>query len=281
MVKSRKTRVTIAIPSSILSTEPTLEYKTLKVGVIGRYAAIFRVDTVAVYVDSPGAWKDAELIKKLLEYMVVAPYLRKRVYPKGLLELSYAGVLPPLQIPTHGVGGPKEGEIRQAYIVSRKGRRAVVDAGLEGEVEIDVGGLSCKRGDIIHVRIVSLDPLKLEVVREPDVYTGYSVELFRSFKSLVRRYKPSSLMIATSRKGKVVDIELLKEVGEKTREKNSVLIAFGAPDRGLFEIGEAEGVKIEEEFDYILNTVPMQGTRTVRTEEAIAATLSLLNLVLE
>ena len=280
-MKSRKTRVTIAIPSSILSTEPTLEYKTLKVGVVGRYAAIFRVDTVAVYVDGPGAWKDAELIKRLLEYMVVAPYLRKRVYPKGLLELSYVGILPPLQIPTHGVGGPREGEIRQAYIISRRGKRAIVDAGLGGEVEVDVDRLACRRGDIVHVRIASLDPPRLEIVREPDVYTGYNVELFKSFKSLVRRYKSSSLMIATSRKGRVVDMELLKEVGEKSREKNSILVAFGAPDRGLFEIGEIEGVRIEDEFDYVLNTIPMQGTRTVRTEEALAATLSLLNLVLE
>ena len=280
-MKSRKTRVTIAIPSSILSTEPTLEYKTLKVGVVGRYAAIFRVDTVAVYVDGPGAWKDADLIKRLLEYMVVAPYLRKRVYPKGLLELSYVGILPPLQIPTHGVGGPREGEIRQAYIISRRGKRAIVDAGLGGEVEVDVDRLACRRGDIVHVRIASLDPPRLEIVREPDVYTGYNVELFKSFKSLVRRYKSSSLMIATSRKGRIVDMELLKEVGEKSREKNSILVAFGAPDRGLFEIGEIEGVRIEDEFDYVLNTIPMQGTRTVRTEEALAATLSLLNLVLE
>ncbi|MEB2837263.1 MAG: hypothetical protein GSR80_000390 [Desulfurococcales archaeon] len=35
----------------------------------------------------------------------------------------------------------------------------------------------------------------------------------------------------------------------------------------------------EAEFDYIINTVPNQGTLTVRTEEALHATLALLNAV--
>ena len=44
------------------------------------------------------------------------------------------------------------------------------------------------------------------------------------------------------------------------------------------EIIEIEGMKADECFDYIINTIPNQGTETVRTEEAIHATLALLNM---
>jgi predicted SPOUT superfamily RNA methylase MTH1 len=38
-----------------------------------------------------------------------------------------------------------------------------------------------------------------------------------------------------------------------------------------------EGRRAEECFRYILNTIPSQGTETVRTEEALHATLAILN----
>jgi predicted SPOUT superfamily RNA methylase MTH1 len=41
---------------------------------------------------------------------------------------------------------------------------------------------------------------------------------------------------------------------------------------------ERQGRRIEEAFDFIVNTVPNQGTATVRTEEAVQATLALLNM---
>jgi len=46
-------------------------------------------------------------------------------------------------------------------------------------------------------------------------------------------------------------------------------------------VAERQGFRLEECFDHVLNTFPMQGVRTIRTEEAIAYTLAILNLVLE
>jgi len=58
-------------------------------------------------------------------------------------------------------------------------------------------------------------------------------------------------------------------------------IAFGASREGLYEIAEKQGFKLEDYFDYIVNVMPLQGVRTIRTEEAVAYTLAILNLVLE
>jgi hypothetical protein len=68
--------------------------------------------------------------------------------------------------------------------------------------------------------------------------------------------------------------------GIKKNNRGSVTVAFGGPYQGLYEISELQGVDPEEKFDAVVNTVPRQGTETVRTEEALLATLALLNALL-
>ena len=273
----RNVELDIAVPAGVLSVEPSLQLKTVKVGLIGRAAAVYRVSRIMLYVDRAEAWRELDTFKRLLEYLVTPPYLRRRVYPPSLPELRYAGILPPLQIPTHGVGGPKEGEVREAYVLRRRGGVAVVDAGLGREVEVELPrGARVARGQRIYVRISSLEPLKLEYVEEPDVYTRYSVETFDSFSEVIRTAR-GALIIATSRRGRDVR-EVLSDIEGKARERGRVVVLFGSPTEGLYEIAEREGIKLEDNVDYIVNTVPGQGTLTVRTEEAIWSTLAILNL---
>ena len=267
----------IAVPASVLSVEPSLQLKTIKAGIVGRAAAVYRVARIMLYVDRAEAWRELDTFRKLLEYLVTPPYLRRRVYPRGLPELRYAGLLPPLQIPTHGVGGPKEGEVREALVLRRRGRSVVVDAGLGEEVEVELPpGRHVSRGERIYVRIASLNPPRLEYVEEPDVYVGYRVETYDSLSELLRAAR-GALLVATSRRGRDAR-EVLDELGEKAREKRRVVVLFGSPSEGLYEIAEREGIELDKSVDYVVNTVPGQGTLTVRTEEAIWSTLAVLNL---
>ncbi len=273
----RSVSLEVGIPASIMSVEPSLQLKTVKAGFVGRAAAVFRVTRIHVYVDRAEAWRDAETLRKLLEYLVTPPYLRRLVYPRDVPELRYAGVLPPLQIPTHGVGGPREGEVREALVLRRRGRFVTLEAGLGEEVEARLPpGFEARRGDRVYIRIVSLDPLRVEIVGEPGVYTGYRVELHDNLSELLRRAK-NALIVATSRRGRDVR-EVLGEVSGKAKEKGRVVTLFGSPSEGLYEIAERENLKLDEVVDYVVNTVPGQGTLTVRTEEALWATLSVLNL---
>ena len=48
-----KKKLSIAIPASTIADTPHLREKTAKMGLIGRAAAIFRVDEIIVYPDNP------------------------------------------------------------------------------------------------------------------------------------------------------------------------------------------------------------------------------------
>jgi hypothetical protein len=223
---------------------------------------------------------DGKLGKTILEYMVLAPYLRKRVYPPNIPELRYAGVLPPLQLPTHGVGGPQPGECREALVVVVDSTGITIEAGLGKWVRLS--GIDVKqfrKNDRVVVCIKSLRPsIRLRLARKGEVYSGFKVVLTRGFKATLGN---SSLLVATSRLGKRITPRLLEEIVSEARQHGSLSVLFGAPDRGLYEIASEEGLELSNVVDYIINTIPGQGTRTVRVEEALLATLSLINMYLD
>jgi len=59
------------------------------------------------------------------------------------------------------------------------------------------------------------------------------------------------------------------------------LVLFGSPSEGVPEIFAKEGTDLSKVVDFNLNMIPNQGVETVRTEEAILATMSILNLLEE
>src|SRR4030067_2372170 len=97
-----KKKMAIAIPASVILDTPHLREKTAKVGLIGRAAAIFRVNEIIVYPDNPkvNQSREMELIAALLAYMETPQYLRKRLF-KLEPRLQFAGILPPLRTPHH------------------------------------------------------------------------------------------------------------------------------------------------------------------------------------
>jgi predicted SPOUT superfamily RNA methylase MTH1 len=46
----------------------------------------------------------------------------------------------------------------------------------------------------------------------------------------------------------------------------------------LNEVAAREGLRLEEVADFVVNTIPCQGTETVRTEEAVFASLAVFNV---
>ncbi|HUW47814.1 MAG TPA: putative RNA uridine N3 methyltransferase, partial [Patescibacteria group bacterium] len=94
--------LSIAIPASVVSDTPHLREKTSKMGMIGRAAAIFKVNAIIIYPDDPRAnqKKDMELIDRVLTYMETPQYLRKRLFELSP-DLQFAGILPPLRTPHH------------------------------------------------------------------------------------------------------------------------------------------------------------------------------------
>jgi predicted SPOUT superfamily RNA methylase MTH1 len=274
-------KLTVAVPASVVSDTPHLREKTSKIGLIGRAAAIFRVNEIAVYADNPKAnqSRDLDLIATLLEYMETPQYLRKRMF-KIEPRLQYAGILPPLRTPHHPLNGKaanlKVGEYREGVVLSETKDGLLVDIGVEQpallrEKQFTVG----KR--------VTLQVVKTEgqigvqaVSGEVPSYWGYTVTVVRhSLKRLIEERK-FDLTIGTSIKGAKWN-RVVGDLAGKWKKATSVLVAFGAPTRGLYEIAKDEGADLDELMDFVVNTVPSQGTQTVRTEEALLATLAIMN----
>ncbi len=284
LIPKRHLALSLAVPASLVSDVPHLREKTAKIGLIGRAAAIFRVDEILIYEDVPGKG-DAELIKAVLTYMEAPQYLRKRLF--GLRpELRYAGILPPLRTPHHplraSVAELRDGEFREGVVIKATKAGCLVDVGVEklllapglrARVGTRMTFAVEKKGGSISLRPVGRD--------EVPYYWGYRVLVARGgLKGLFRfvghgRY----LIVGTSRLGRPIH-EAAGRLAEAALRAGRVLLVFGSPSEGLYDMAAREGLDIDEACDFVLNTLPGQGVATVRTEEAVLATLAVLNFIL-
>ena len=276
-----KRKLSIAIPASIVSDVPHLREKTSKGGLIGRAASIFRVNEIIVYPDNPRVNQalDTDLIATLLAYMDTPQYLRKKLFTLKP-ELRYVGVLPPLRTPHHPLNPKmnklKIGEYREGVTLSKRKNGVFVDIGVEKPALIPNTKLSTGRR--VTVRITTVDKCveaELASCNEIPEYWGYTVTTEKLPFAKMVKTRDFDLTVATSKHG-VPFAQVAERIAERW-EGGKILVAFGSPTRGLYEIVEQEGVNLEEIVDFVVNTVPVQGTETIRTEEALFASLAVLS----
>ncbi len=277
--------IAIAFPGSIVEVEPGPLRKTLKLGLIARSAAIFGVDELIVYADRYTRKDSLELVADVLGYAVVPPYLKKMVYGKKD-TLSSVGALYPLQIPTHTVTSElEEGECREA-LVFRKKNKFYAYVGLEKPIELmHEPNIDKKVREGLHlVKIVRTRERVLgEIVKDPsicnNIYRGYRVKVYPDIVSLISDYEKNYVILATSRKGVYVR-DIIEELKEAVNRKKKLLLLFGGPFEGLYEIASYHNLNLDNKADYVVNVVYHQFTKTIRTEEAILITLAILDYAL-
>ncbi len=275
-------KTSIAIPTSVVSDTPHLREKTSKIGLIGRAAAIFRINEIIVYPDDMKVdqTREMSLIALLLSYMETPQYLRKELF-KLQPELQFAGILPPLRTPHHPlnkkVRSLKIGDYREGVTLAKANEGTRVDIGVEQHAlilnkHLPVG----KRVTVKIVRIGKQVEVELASRDEASEYWGYIVSMERRSLEEIADRKRFDLIIATSKNGALIN-DVADKLTEKWKVAKTILLAFGAPTRGLYEIAESDGFSLDDVADFVVNTVPRQGTVTVRTEEALIASLSVLN----
>lgn len=251
----------VFLPSSLTSESRDLRAKSLRVGWVARALAVFRVPEVVLYRAQPD---ESRLVATLLRYMEAPQYLRKHLFPR-MGELREAGVLPPLRTPHHPLGKRvadlRPGEVREGFA-------------LRGGVEVGVELLARPQGFLpagrrATVRVVTTEPLVVAPSGPPPgTYWGYRVREAPGLVPALERWKGPLLL--TSRRGQPYNGPgILPPMA-------NLCVVFGAPDRGLPEM-LAEVGRRPEEFGPLVTTLPDQGTATVRVEEALWATLALLN----
>lgn len=279
MLMRRTRKLSIAIPVSIISETPHLREKTYKIGIIARAASIFRIEEILIYMDKYSTQDDLKLVKTILEYMNTPQYLRKILYPKMEL-LKYVGILPPLRTPHH----PKQqsikelelGSYRIGLVLSTKGGQSLVELGFKYPIPVPY---ALRRGSLLTFKLESKKPLLFKPVNNREVphYWGYRISIYSSLKELLKNIG-EGLIIATSRHGKSIK-KLWNKLRDKWMKSKEISIIFGSPYQGLFQIAKEENLDLKEYVHFIANMIPNQGIETVRTEEAIFATLSILNLI--
>ncbi len=265
-------KLSIAIPDSCLKDEATNLDKSRKIAIIARTCAIFRVGTIYVY-DHGGGRDDRELLMTVLRYLDTPQFLRKRLFPR-MNELKYAGVLHPLKIPSHVTPADDKkinrGTVRDGVIVGARGG-LFADFGINKLLPYRGATGIGKR---ITARFSSGAPefKYAEILKdEAPEYWGYVVKERGALSKLLASW--TGITILTSRKGRPISTEQIRNYQSAT---DPILVAYGSTDQGIHEIlGRSPNSMPNSK---VLNFFPVQATDTVRMEEAMLGTLSMLNL---
>lgn len=278
----RQTHLSVAVPASLLQEVPHLREKTARIGLIARSLAIFRVDEVIIYEDKPTgqARSEGQLLEKILVYHNTPQYLRKILFKRSA-ELEFTGTLPPLRTPNHpDRASPSVGQFRDAVVTS-VGEYVEVDAGFPVPVHLHA---RLRKLEKVTVRITRLTPrIEGELVKSSElaIYWGFRVTRSNFTLGQIVRGRKENLTISTSRTGSDI-----REVMEKLRDAwkashEGIMILFGSPREGIAEILAREQIDVNELADFDINTIPSQGVETVRSEEALLASLSVFNILEE
>jgi predicted SPOUT superfamily RNA methylase MTH1 len=277
----RSLGLSIAIPASIVEDTPHLREKTYKIGQIGRASSIFRVEQIIIYSDKieQNQTEEANLIASILKYMDTPQYLRKmlvKIDPK----LSFVGILPPLRSPHHLFSKKREelkiGMIRQGAVIESKNGYSLVDIGV-GKPTIIEENLT--KNQKITVKLSSIGE-KLTAVKlhesEIRIYWGFNVTVTKLPLAESTKKIGFDLIISTSKYGDKIT-EVFPQLKIAWKKSKKALVPFGSPTQGLKEILTKEGVEMSEYSDLTINMIPNQGVETVRSEEAVFSSLSILN----
>ncbi|KAK7131605.1 hypothetical protein R3I94_016658 [Phoxinus phoxinus] len=298
--KERKGRVytlSVALPGSVMDNAQSPELRTYLAGQIARACGVFCVDEVVIF-DELGE-EDAKSVEgefkgigkkgqacvqlaRILQYLECPQYLRKSFFPKHP-DLQFAGLLNPLDSPHH-MRMDEEAEFREGVVLdrpSKPGKGSFVNCGMRKEVQIDK---HLKMGLRVTVQLNKSQNQEGRVYKgvvvaphvprtEGGLYWGYSVRLASCLSAVFTEcpYKDGyDLTIGTSEKGNNTDHVSLSPF-------KHMLVVFGGLQGLEASVETDENLSVTEPsvlFDLYLNTCPGQGSRTIRTEEALLISLS-------
>ena len=255
-------------------------------------------------------------LARVLQYLETPQYLRKALFPMHR-DLRLAGLMPPLDCPHH-LRFEDQSEYREGVTVdpphwakhARGAHSVYVNVGLRDPIEAALPpGAHVESGTRVTIRMPlnNYDQGAIVSPREPverlGWYWGYTVRLAPSLSSVLTSNPFSAdgaydLVIGTSERGvSLTDLALATSsatpvatpAGESVQPLsrfNSALIVFGGLSGLEMAVEQDTGIKLDRHtakdlFDAWVNVVENQGSRTVRTEEAIMIALARIKPILE
>ncbi|MEM2854259.1 MAG: putative RNA uridine N3 methyltransferase [Desulfurococcaceae archaeon] len=282
----RNRKLSVYIPDSTLSNVGDLRRKTIKFHEVLRTSCMFRVDELVVFKDplyKGDLGKDRELMEKLHKYFTTPPYLRKKLVPIDPL-LKYVGELHPIRLAVFNVKrNAREQEYRVGLVKSVIGLRNIkVSIGLSRDAVAECIDECPRPGELVVVKVESVNPLKVMCDEScSKVYTGPVLKFSDDIAGEIEALRRKCYVIATSRIGRELSLDYLQKLRNELLARNCIAVLFGSPYRGLYAMFESINRSLDECVDAVLNTLPRQGTVSVRSEEALHSTLTIINLLVD
>ncbi|KAI2466501.1 DUF171-domain-containing protein [Annulohypoxylon bovei var. microspora] len=290
--------ISVAIPGSVLSTCRRDDQRTGVVSHLARALSVFSIDEVIIFDDShpdtrtknvdpasyTGDLDPCGYLDHLLQYLEMPPFMRRTLLPLHP-NLRGAGLMSSLDIPSHPHSTDWLSYCEGVTVTGtpQGGKGTLVDVGRRELVTISDEVPPKTR---ITVQIDENDPSMAEPVdpstprTEGGYYWGFSVRRCGSLANVFEEcaYEGGyDLSIGTSERG----LSIPEAFPDRKRKDNinfqHLLIVFGGP-RGLEYAAENDpelngmGIvrgRTKELFDHWINILPGQGSRTIRTDEAL------------
>ncbi|KAJ8339156.1 hypothetical protein SKAU_G00359420 [Synaphobranchus kaupii] len=292
----RQYTVSIALPGSVMDNAQSPELRTYLAGQIARACTVFCVDEVVIFDEQGEDTKSVEgefkgigkkgqacvQLARILQYLECPQYLRKSFFPKHQ-DLQFAGLLNPLDSPHH-MRVDEAAEFREGVILdrpSKAGKGSFANCGMRKEVQINK---QLQAGLRVTVHLNKTQNAESKVHKgivvaphtprtEGGLYWGYSVRLASSLSNVFTECPHKEgydLTIGTSERGNNIDCVTLSPF-------KHMLVVFGGLQGLEASVDTDQDLDVTDPsvlFDLYLNTCPNQGSRTIRTEEAILISLS-------
>ncbi|KAL2100050.1 hypothetical protein ACEWY4_004444 [Coilia grayii] len=294
----RSYTLSVALPGSVLDNAQSPELRTYLAGQIARACTVFCVDEIIVFDEHGEEAKNTEgeykgvgkkgkacvQLARILQYLECPQYLRKAFFPKHQ-DLQFAGLLNPLDSPHH-MRMDEEADFREGLVLDRPckaDKGSYVDCGMRKEVQIDK---QLKPGLRVTVKLNKNQESGCKRYRgvvvaphvprtEKGLYWGYTVRLASSLSAVFTEcpFKDGyDVTIGTSERGSNADDITVSPFSH-------MLVVFGGLAGLEASVDADNDLDISDPsslFHLYLNTCPTQGSRTIRTEEAILISLSIL-----
>ncbi|PHH71327.1 hypothetical protein CDD82_6585 [Ophiocordyceps australis] len=293
--------VSVAVASSVLASLPTADQRMALAGRLARALAVFSIDEAIVFDDSPSSSRPrsldtaaytgdidaAHFLAHILSFLEAPPFMRKALFPLHP-NLRLTALLPSLDMPHHP--HPKESLVyREGVTLDRptsSAKGSLVEIGADSPVEI---AESLPPKTRLTLRLDGdgapecVDPTAPRV--HGGYYWGYSVRKAPSLSAVFTESpfeEGYDVSIGTSERGIAVSQAFPQSA--RPLDFEHLLIVFGGP-RGLEFASmndeelvgrDVQGPRTRDLFDHWVNVLPNQGSRTIRTEEALLIALTAL-----
>ena len=304
-----------------MASVPSIEQKSHLAGTIARALAVFCVDEIIIFRDDDDEGEQdstldhgegssngltalshpSHYLAHLLSYLETPPHLRKRIFPMHP-NLRTAGLLPSLDMPHH-LRQNEWCDYREGVVVKSNDGSILVDTGLPRPVTLSLNnpGLLPEEGSRISVLFSARDSTNAELVErsapreEAGYYWGYSVRRCSSLSSVFTECPFDGgydLSFGTSERGVPLSDILDGQANDGPNplpKYEHLLLVFGGVaglEAAVRNDSQLRDMSIrpadtEQLFDYWVNLLPGQGSRTIRTEEAVWIGLTSLTTLVD